>query len=91
MSQNQVKQDGEYFIFNCPHCVDGVIIVHQKETACCIFRHAIRKSNGQQINPHTPKEECDRLFDGGLIEGCGKPFRFVYSTTGNYVEKCGYI
>jgi hypothetical protein len=32
------------------------------------------KSNYQQINPHSTKEECDILLNNGLIYGCGKTF-----------------
>lgn len=85
-----VREEGEFFIFECPHC-NGTVIVHRSETACCIFRHAVQNSTFQQINPHTPKEECDRLRESGQIHGCAKPFRFVYSNPQNYVEKCDYI
>lgn len=85
-----VKEEGDFFIFECPHC-DGTVIVNRSETACCIFRHAVHNSNFQQINPHTPKEECDRLRETNQVHGCAKPFRFVYSKPQNYVEKCDYI
>jgi len=105
MSQNPVTQDGDFFSFNCPHC-NECIIVHQQETACRIFRHAtyfillpnLPLINGkpqyaptQQINPHTPKEICEQLIKENKVLGCAKPFRFVYSPEGNYVEKCDYI
>ena len=45
----------------------------------------------KQINPHTSKNICDKLFHDNKIYGCGKPFRFVYNSTGNYVEICDYI
>lgn len=90
MSRIPVKQEGEFFTFDCPHCA-GSVIVHNKETQCCIFRHGVYKSNYQQMNPHTHKEACEALSSSGQIVGCGKPFRFVYSPAGNYVEECGYI
>lgn len=79
-----------YFVFSCPHCL-GTIIVHNNETRCCIFRHGVFKNNFQQMNPHTSKDDCERFVTNGEIEGCGKPFRFVFSYPDNYVEKCDYI
>jgi len=105
MTKNPVTQEGEFFSFKCPHC-DICIMVHTQKTACKIFRHAtyftilpnLPPINGrpqyaptQQINPHTPKEICDKLVSEGRVLGCAKPFRFVYSPHGNYVEKCDYI
>lgn len=85
-----VSKDENMFIFGCPHC-GGTVVVNQSETACCIFRHAVYKANGSQVNPHASKNECDRLVENNLVNGCGKPFRFVYSQPYNYVEKCDYI
>ena len=81
----------EIMLFACPHCGDA-IGVQRKEINCKIFRHGIMKNNGQQINPHLSKEECDRLASEGLIHGCGKPFRLVDQPDGSFVvEECGYI
>lgn len=88
--REEVKEDGDVFQFLCPHCKGGIITL-KNETRCCIFRHAVLKQNYQQINPHTSKEECERLKEQDLVEGCCKPFRFVYSQPNNYVEKCDYI
>lgn len=88
MSRNLVIKDGKLFRFKCPHCNIDIEVL---ETACCIFRCGILKSNLKQIGPHTKKPECDRLFNQGLIYGCGKPFKFFYHNNGNYVESCGYI
>lgn len=60
----------------CPHC-QGEIIIHKSELACTICRHAVYKSNGEPINPHTPKPECERLKAADEIRGCGGPFRVV--------------
>lgn len=81
--------DSKSFIFACPNCA-ALVQVLETETNCCIFRHGVLKVNGQQINPHTPKQECDRLFADNEIEGCGKPFKFIGGEP-NYVEKCDYI
>ena len=44
------------------------------------------------MDPHTPKVECDRLSASGLIWGCGKPFRVVYTEAGEpYASVCDYI
>ena len=66
----------DYFIFTCPHC-DDKIIVAKNELNCRIFRHGILRSNGQQINPHSPKELCDFYVANERIYGCGKPFKVV--------------
>jgi len=78
------------YIFNCPHC-DEIIIVHFNDTACCIFRHAVLKSNLEQINPHSPKSVCEELVQKDLIYGCGKPFFFHKKSKPPYVEECDYI
>ena len=58
-------------IVSCPHCSQLIEIV---ELNCCIFRCGIYQENGEQLPPHLPKIECDRLAENGLIYGCGKPF-----------------
>ena len=59
----------------------------KKEINCTIFRHGTFKANNKQMDPHTPKAECDRLAREGLIYGCGKPFKF----DGNVLVQCDYI
>ena len=58
----------------CPHCGG---LVHILQVNCTIFRHGQFKQTGQQINPHTPKVECERLVNNGLIYGCGRPFKYT--------------
>lgn len=87
---NIVKTDNDVFIFKCPHC-NETIEVYKKQTNCCIFRHAVYKHNMTQIPPHSKKKLCDQLVKDNKVFGCGKPFKFIYKQTGNYVEKCGYI
>ncbi len=82
--------DGNFWKFQCPHCSQQ-LEVHKSETNCCIFRCGIIISSKKQIPPHTSESECDNLRNNGLIYGCARPFRFVYSEGTNYVEKCGYI
>jgi hypothetical protein len=86
---NFVTPKGDFFKFKCPHCTQE-LEVHKTETNCCIFRCGIIKQSKTQIPPHTSKPECDRLRNNGLIYGCARPFKFVYSNP-NYVEKCEYI
>jgi len=45
----------------------------------------------ESINPHMPKEICDRLVAEGRVLGCAKPLLFVFNLEGDHVEKCGYI
>jgi hypothetical protein len=61
---------------------------------CAIFRCGEYKVNGQQLPPHLPKEECDRLFSTGQIWGCGKPFRLEQkpnAADGYVAVVCDYI
>lgn len=69
----------------CPHC-SGTILIMTNEINCQIFRHGVFK-NGNQLGPHTSKEECDRVFRENEIFGCGKPFRF----DGKTISICEYI
>jgi hypothetical protein len=80
----------EFYIFTCPHC-EGTIIVHHNELNCRIFRHGALKANQEQMNPHCPKGECDRLVAENLIIGCGKPFRVEGEGVGAKVVVCDYI
>ena len=60
----------ENILVKCAHCED-LIIINKKDFNCKIFRHGVYKSNNEQIDSHLCKEECDRLFNEGLIYGCG--------------------
>ena len=71
-------------VFICPHC-KGYFIV--EKINCGIFRHGISKTSGHQMNPHTPKEDCDRMVNEELIWGCGKPFKW----DGKQFIICDYI
>jgi len=61
------------------------------EFNCCIFRCGIYKSNNKQIDPHLPKEECDRIVREDLIYSCGKPFQIENKDKTLIVKKCAYI
>ena len=80
-----MSNDNHLYVI-CPHC-DGVSAIHPSEINCGIFRHGVFKVNGQQMNPHESKENCDRFAEQGLILGCGKPFRLVNGSA----EICDYI
>jgi hypothetical protein len=87
---NKIKRDEDVLIFNCPHC-NQEIIVFKNELNCRIFRHAVYKKTFEQINPHMPRAECDRLKENGDIFGCGKPFQIVISGTELFATICDYI
>ena len=83
--------EGKFFIFTCPHC-GGNVQVFPDDLRCHIFRHGAYKTGQGQMDPHTPKAECDRLVSEGIVWGCGKPFRVVYTEAGEpYASECGYI
>ena len=80
-------------IFKCLHCGEDFMI-QKSDFNCKILRHAVYKNSMHPINPHTPKEECDRLVAEGLVYGCAKPLRISKEKNkeGNYeVEICDYI
>ena len=64
------------YIFNCPHC-NQTVTVKKTQLNCRIFRHGIYKHNFKQIDPHAPKDICDKLYKENKIYGCGKPFKFL--------------
>ena len=66
----------------CPHCHVSVWV---EEVNCAIFRCGIVKATGEQVPPHLPKEECDRL--GDTIWGCSKPFQLGDGA----LVKCDFI
>jgi hypothetical protein len=57
-----------------PDCKIGIEII---EINCAIFRCGVYKHNGAQIEPHLPKDDCDRLKKGDKIWGCGRPFQLI--------------
>lgn len=75
-----------YIFVTCPYS-DCSIKIEIIEINCAIFRCGICKENGQQINPHLSKEECDTLKKEDKIWGCGRPFKLVNNT----LVKCEYI
>jgi len=74
---------------SCPTCGVTVEVV---ELNCKIFRCGIFKATGQQLNPHAPKQECDRAKQMDLIHGCGSPFIVRQDDQGQlHADNCGYI
>jgi hypothetical protein len=74
------------FIVQCPHCNQYAEIL---VIACGVFRYGVFKESGMQINPHLPKDSCERLVADGLIYGCGKPFKITDKITPPVI--CDYI
>jgi hypothetical protein len=72
-------------VISCPHCNDPILI---DQLNCKIFRHAVFKNNGLQINPHASKLECEDYLIKNLIYGCGKPFKI---NSQYLAEICDYI
>jgi len=84
------NQTDNSYIFECPYC-DILIQVLVSDTACCIFRHAVFKNNGEPINPHSTKEQCDSFVNNGIVIGCARPFQLFKNDNYIYVEECDYI
>lgn len=79
------KASGFYY-FGCPYCA-VTLEVKEDQLNCKIFRCGVLRATGEQVPPHAPKAECDRLVAGNLILGCAGPFKF----DGTSVRKCDYI
>ena len=80
-------------IFECLHCGEKFVI-REDDFNCRILRHAVYKNTLNQINPHSSKEECERLVIEGLVYGCAKPLRILpnKNSNGDYeLEICDYI
>ena len=89
MENNKNKMENN--IIECPHteCKQAIEII---ELNCKIFRCGIFKHNFKQIDPHSPKDVCDKLVATGAIYGCGKPFQIVPDISGGMkVVICEYI
>lgn len=75
-------------LVTCPHCQITIEVI---QLNCAIFRCGTFKTTGEQVPPHTPKSECDRLTEENRIWGCGKPFKVVSTPEGHRAESCDYI
>ena len=56
-------------IIKLSHC-KHIVVVNRKDINCAIFRHAILRENGEQIDPHSSKEICDNLVNAGKVWLC---------------------
>lgn len=87
------EMDGD-ILFQCPHC-DISIIVAKRAIRCGVFRHAVYKSNGRPIPPHSKQAFCEQLLVEDKVFGCAQPFRLIVDKTSNpwsySAEKCGWI
>lgn len=61
--------------FDCPWC-GGDIEVRPQDVNCSIFRHAVLKATGVQVDPHLGKEACERLVAERKVWGCCRPIKF---------------
>lgn len=85
-----LENAGELYLA-CPHCY-CMVEIPPRQLNCAIFRHAIYKDTLKQLDPHAPRDVCDRLVAHDLIYGCGKPFRVVMSGGGEWTAQvCDYI
>ena len=85
---NKIVTDGDYLIFQCPHCND-TILVKSNELNCRIFRHAVYKDTYTQVNPHLPQDQCEYLRTTDTVYGCCKPFKISLDNLN--IEQCGWI
>lgn len=83
-----MSEKSNNIIVTCPHCQEFIEIL---QINCAIFRHAIFRATGQQIDPHTSKELCDQYIKNDLIYGCGKPFKLIVKDDDFFTEICDYI
>ena len=90
MIKNILTLVDNFYIVDCPNC-KGKITICKNQLNCKIFRHGVYKNNGIGINPHAPKELCDKLVTESKIYGCGKPFRVIEEKGDLIAEVCNYI
>jgi hypothetical protein len=88
MTDDKEQEQKSNPVVQCPHCQEFVEIL---QINCAIFRHAICKETGQQINPHSSKELCDQYIKDNKIYGCGKPFKVFFKEEILVAEVCEYI
>ena len=67
--------DQHVWVFKCPYC-NLELEIHENEINCAIFRHGYHL-NGQQIQPHASKSECDNLVKSKSITGCAGAITFI--------------
>jgi len=74
--ERDATDGSSYYVFSCPVCGGGVC-VPEVELNCKIFRHGTVRATGQPLDPHAPREVCERLVSDGAVLGCARPFRVV--------------
>ena len=80
----------QQFVY-CPYEDCGVTI-EVEALNCKIFRCAIFKATGLQLNPHASQAECAQLIATGAIYGCGRPLKIDYNQQGHLESQiCDYI
>ena len=78
-------------ILLCPHCHE-YFMVDKNEIKCAIFRHGVYIETLEPIDPHSPKNICEKLVSDKKIYGCGKPFQLLLDVSGeNFTQVCDYI
>ncbi len=75
------------FYILCPTCGGSIEI---ESINCGIFRHAVYKTNGNQVDPHSSQLILDILLQNDQIWGCGKPFKVKEIDGKINVEICDY-
>lgn len=75
--------------FKCPHC-QNFFVVEESEINCRIVRHFAFR-DGTQLNPHAPKQDCERVVQEDLGYGCAKPC-FLTNEAGVWEARmCDYV
>jgi hypothetical protein len=87
-NNNRISPQATQFIVKCPNCQVEIII---EEVNCRIFRHAVNKATGEQMNPHASKTECDEAVSKDTIYGCAAPFIIDLSGNEWVAVSCDYI
>lgn len=93
----ELDTGSDMYTFQCPQC-DSWTQVPSDGLNCKIFRHAHHfVTRGDeiilttQLNPHAPKELCEKLLRENKVIGCAKPFKIIQEGNIYYATKCEYI
>jgi hypothetical protein len=73
----------DFIVGNCPNC--GISIIVAKNEINCKRFICLILPNGEQINPHASKHECET---SELKYGCRKPF--IYDDQENVFKPSEY-
>lgn len=72
----------------CPHCRLQVMVAPW-EIKWGILRHAVYRTDFEQVPPEATKKECEDLYVKNLIYGCGQPLR--YNQVAKRFDVCEHI